>query len=162
MPVLSCYYRGKAKIEDGTEVELHPGQILQTKGPVIQIIIGVSESLSKALQHSGEKIPDPKAGHALIDTGASHSCIDLDFAAQLKLPIVDRQTMMTPSHSEHICPVYSGAYLEIIGAGRSPDNIKLLGASLKEQSINVLAGRDILANGILIYNGAEGLISFAI
>ena len=57
-------------------------------GPTMPVVIG-------HFKVAGEKEPpkEDEPTYALIDTGASQSCIDIALAEKLELPIVDVQTI---------------------------------------------------------------------
>lgn len=102
----------------------------------------------------GEKLPNPIVGDALIDTGASDSCIDLEAAVELGLMPIDVAKMNSASHSDHEVPVYF-ASLEILGMGARFE-LRSMGASLRAQSLIALIGRDALAGSVLFYDGPTG------
>jgi hypothetical protein len=60
-------------------------------GPTILVNIGFDASFKP----KGGKVPTPgmKDIRALVDTGATQSCIDSYLASQLNLPIVDKRTL---------------------------------------------------------------------
>ena len=161
MPAFTYHYTGKTEQQDGSVVPIAPRDALFHQGPIIQVEIGISSRLAQLYTEQNLEAPPPKSGHALLDTGASHSCIDTDLAQELKLPLIRTLRMATPSHAGHDAPVYSDGSLNIIAIGKS-DGVKFVGASLKSQNIQVLIGRDILSKGVLIYNGFHGSVVFAI
>ncbi len=128
-----------------------PAQVLISAGPTIHVLVGQPPLPN-----------EPPADHpkleqviALIDTGASTSCIDEKFATDLGLTIIDEQTahgiggpklhsrflalMQVPELSTHA----TGSFLGVDLKGRQP----------------VLLGRDFLNNSILVYDGVSGIIS---
>ena len=68
-----------------------PGaQALVQRGPIINVTVGLERSMATALIGQGSKVPTPISGLALIDTGASVTCIDNSKAIELGLPVVDK------------------------------------------------------------------------
>ena len=122
-------------------------------GPTIYTDIGFDP---KYVSGSGNA---PVAGvtglHALVDTGASESCIDTLLAAQLNLPIVDKR-MTAGAHgakevSVHLAQVHIPSLgFTITGA--------FAGVALREggQAHFALLGRTFLQHFKMIYNGHTG------
>lgn len=49
---------------------------LSAAGPMMDVLVAVSAPLHHALQKAGKPVPPPQQARALIDTGASCTCID--------------------------------------------------------------------------------------
>ncbi len=102
------------------------------------------------MQFQGEE------ANALIDTGASTSCIDEKLALKLGLTPIDRQEIVgVKGKSEHIIylgMIYVPPPLHTYSKGR------FVGVDMVGQQ-PVLLGRDFLLGTVLIYNGANGSIS---
>jgi predicted aspartyl protease len=97
----------------------------------------------------------------LIDTGASHTCIDDDAAQELKLPVIDAANMCSATQTVARANVYP-IQIEMTGLPISIGVPRALGAALKAQGLLLLIGRDVLQHGILTYNGVAGQITFPI
>ena len=95
---------------------------------------------------------------ALIDTGASVTCIDRQAAEQAGLPIVDSGPLFSAT-DEEIVPIFA-ARLDMLGfpGWEAP---RAYGTNLATQELIALIGRDVLMNSVLIYNGADGSFSIA-
>jgi hypothetical protein len=122
-------------------------------GPTVSVLVGKLAPPNTP----PEALPTPQLVHALIDTGATDSCIDDAFARTLKLPVIDRS--------------------EVDGVGgRALHNVYLAHVNLPElgtenkgpfigvdlsSSQRVILGRDFLRDSILIYNGPAGSIILA-
>ena len=81
MPILEAGF-----INDDGKAD--PNQLI-LYGPTIQVSIG-------HFRDAGESSSVPKEdvyAHALVDTGATESCIDISLAQELELPIVDIVTI---------------------------------------------------------------------
>lgn len=95
---------------------------------------------------------------ALLDTGASESCIDSGLAAQLNLPVVDRQTMTGVHGSRtvnvHLAHIVVPA-LEFVIHGRFA-GIDLIAGG---QRHHALIGRTFLHRLTMIYDGATGKVT---
>ena len=134
-------------------------EAMKVKGPIIPVLVAQSPPLLKALKAKTEKKID---GWALIDTGANHTAIDGELAQELRLPVIDRINISTPSHEKHLASVYSGGIIYIKNTGASFLLPRAVAAQLQKQGILMLLGRDFLSLGILIYNGNIGSFSFSL
>ena len=98
--------------------------------------------------------------HALVDTGATQSCIDVQVAESLDLPVVDF-VMIAGAAGASRHPLYAARIaipaLEIFefGAFAGVD----LGAG--EQPHRVLLGRTFLQGTVMIYDGIRGQVTIA-
>ena len=153
---------GRAKNRQGLEIALSPAEFLAVAGPKVNVRVGVSGLLRRFLLSQEKEVPDLVEGSALMDTGASHSCIDEGFARRLGLPIIDEAAVSTASHSRHRVNVYGYGLIAVQGSDVRFDAPRLIGADLEDQGIEVLLGRDFLSMGILIYNGHDGSFSFSL
>ena len=100
-------------------------------------------------------MPPPVSGNALVDTGASSTCIDDEVAQQLQLPAIDA------SHASTMQNVYP-AHIEFFGSGIQVEASRAIGAALKGQNIIALISRDVLQHAVLVYNGTMGTFSLSI
>ena len=76
MPLLTFQLAGQAQTPDGQTIAIPPPVVLQQRGPVVQVSLTVAETVAQALAQQGSTLPIPRTGWALIDTGASVTCID--------------------------------------------------------------------------------------
>jgi len=127
---------------------------LENVGPTIQVTITYAPD--------GKEIPDNKIKvvDALVDTGATQTCIDNQLAIDLELPVVDVQQIGGAGGiSEH--NVYMAHVvipnLDITQYG------KFTGVNLSEgeQRHQCLLGRTFLRNTIMIYDGIRAQVSIA-
>lgn len=149
MPVLNHFYLVDNKISPA---------LLKLSGPIIAVEISIPNVLKEYLEQKGLPIPNPVNGQALIDTGATNTCVDVDIIKQLKIPAINSIKVYTPSGEaeQTIHPV-------IIRLSIGTFNFNsAIGSILKKQNIIALLGRDILQNCVLNYNGLTGNISLSI
>ena len=98
---------------------------------------------------------------ALLDTGASASCIDDSIAQQLNLPVINRVSVggVGGSHqlNQYLCRI-SIPQLNFVKTGA------FIGAGLAQggQLHRALIGRDFLANMLLMYDGISGKAKLAV
>lgn len=159
MPIISVAITGQAQRPDGTVVQVAPKILLAKRGPIVQVTLQPTDQLVVQLQQSGASIPQPVSGQALIDTGASMSCIDNEAAVSLGLPVVNVIQMASASHAKHPANVYP-VKMEITSFTASTP--LAAGAPLKSMGLVALIGRDILSSCQLVYNGTTGQITLAI
>jgi len=130
------------------------------------MVVGASEPRLAALQELGIPEPPLQFIDALVDTGASCTCIDPGVLEALNLTPTGSTEMHTPSTSgvPHQVGVYDVA-LNIPGReGDSPlyiPQIAVMATQLSSQGIKALIGRDILSTCVLVYNGSIGLFTLA-
>ena len=161
MPILHVQVAVQQQSPDGRVTTLPPSIGLALQGPCVQVSLGLAKVFAEQLLQHGQKIPTPVAGMALIDTGASCTCIDETAAQQLGLPVIDVVNIASASHSSHPQNVYP-AQLELIGTPINIDASRAVGAPLAGMGLLVLIGRDVLQHGLFVYNGVVGELTLAI
>ncbi|HUW05517.1 MAG TPA: aspartyl protease family protein [Williamwhitmania sp.] len=123
---------------------------LQQIGPIVEIVIFPSQPIFLKMMSEGKNPPSKKV-IALIDTGASGSCINDPIAKELGLIARDVISVHTPSGTTQQ-PIYDlGFALPSLTNNVFP--VQALGADLEKQPYAALIGRDILSICTLIYNG---------
>jgi len=133
---------------------------LSPQGPLVNAMIGVSGERRKALQTAKQAIPAPQPIRALIDTGASGTCVDPSVLQALALTPTGIVTVNTPStgpqpHSAEQFDVslfIPGALLTT--PPLTIQNLPVISAELlASQGFHALIGRDILSMCLLVVNG---------
>jgi len=145
---------------DGNKVKLEPKAALLLRGPVFQVTLGIAESIAQQLAQQGQTVPEPIAGWALLDTGASSTCIDDAAAQKLKLPVIDKGKISSASHDSIDVNIYP-ALISFTGTPIKVNILKAMGANLKSQDLIALLGRDMLQNFAVFYNGVVGQITLS-
>ena len=159
MPILHSQIEAQGKTPDGKTVYLPPAIALQLRGPVVQVTVTIEQNAGKALLSQGKTLPQPKSGLALIDTGASNTCIDDQVAQELGLPVIDVASMQSASHEKQLCNVYPVQINTPVVTLNSP---RTVGANLAHQGLLVLIGRDVLQRCNLFYNGPLGQFTLSL
>jgi len=130
------------------------------QGPILLAYIGVSEARAAALVLAGQPIPAPQQIRALVDTGASGTCVDPSVLQALALTPTGNAVVNTPTTGQQ--PQQADAYdvsLFVPGslATDTPltiPTLQIISAELlAQQGFHALIGRDVLAGCILVYNG---------
>lgn len=131
------------------------------RGPCVQVTIGLARSFATQLLQSGKSIPQTISGLALIDTGATSTCIDDAAAQQVGLPVVNVVNVASASHASTQQNVYP-IQVEITGLPISIEASNAIGAALAPQGILALIGRDVLQHCTVFYNGVTGEITISV
>jgi predicted aspartyl protease len=147
----------KQTTTEGKSVPLSPALALRQRGPVVQVSVTIEQNAGRAF--SDHVWPQPRTGLALIDTGASNTCIDEALARELGLPVVDVGRLSSATHAEQQCNVYP---VEIALPTVVLSSPRTLGASLAPQGLIALIGRDVLQSCLFFYNGPVGQITLSL
>ena len=131
----------------------NPADLYQA-GPTLHVLIGYDHHF-----RSGGPDPDlPGELHpALVDTGATHSCIDIGLAERLGLPVVDRQ-VIAGIGGRMEAPVYA-AQIRVPGLDSTVhgafDGVRLAESG---QPHVALIGRSFLLHFTMTYEGRTGRV----
>lgn len=128
----------------------HKSQNLQIAGPIIEVVIVPPQPVIERIKAKGEKVPGQKA-IALIDTGATCTCIDKTIAQTMELVSHDIKRVQTAGGDDMQYLYDAGIILPL--AQNAIFTVQVLEAKLEKQPYKVLIGRDVLRNCTLIYNG---------
>jgi len=125
---------------------------LRTTGPIIEVAIVPPQPVAELLKKENKPIPSMKA-IALIDTGASSTCISQIIVDNLKLIPFDAQMVLTAGGESEQLLYDIGIVLPIT----QPNVLSVQSpcADLSKQPFQVLIGRDILSRCTLFYNGLD-------
>jgi hypothetical protein len=132
---------------------------LQELGTIIEVIIYPSKPVFDKFKTENKIVPSKKV-IALIDTGASISCINSPIAAELNLISRDKQLVGTPNGPALQDTYDVGFHLFSISPLILP--VQVLGSNLESQPYAALVGRDILSKCTLIYIGSDNSYSLHI
>lgn len=111
----------------------------------------MSSVASEVLIKKRERVPAPIEVTALIDTGASATCVNPEIVKSLGLIQRGVTQIATPSSKAHPCDVYDASIH--FPNGVEVPTIQIIEAPFEGQNIQCLIGRDVLAHGVLIYIG---------
>lgn len=137
-----------------------PQNLLTVFGPIISSSVSIPAKIAQIFSQEKKSIPTPVSGPALLDTGASATCVDEDILKSLGMPPVGQVRVSTPSGTvvQLQYPVrleFPGSLIPILELNA------VIGSSLKDQKIAVLIGRDILCRCLFIMNGPSGHFSLS-
>jgi hypothetical protein len=135
-------------------------------GPLMDAFVAVSEARRNALTAAGQPIPNVIRIRALVDTGASGTCVDPSVPQGLGLTPTGSTSMVTPSTgaTPHTADQYDVAIV-VPCANAPPLVFQTVPVAcvelLASQGFHALIGRDILNKCILHYNGTTALFTIA-
>ena len=134
-------------------------------GPIIDLLVAVSRARSQALQAGGQPVPNPVQIRALVDTGASCTCIDPSVLKSLGLTPTGTAPIHTPSTGQK--PHYANQYDVSLVLLHLKLSLTFHTAAVVEahlaavQGVQGLVGRDLLSNCLLVYDGQSGRFTLA-
>lgn len=136
-------------------------------GPILTAVVTVSQPKAAALQAAQQPLPQPVSIRALVDTGASCTCIDPSVLQSLQLTPTGSASMHTPTTGA--IPAAADQYDVGLAIFAATNQVPLFLATvpviaaqlLQAQGIHALIGRDILQQCVLHYNGAIGTFTLA-
>jgi hypothetical protein len=133
-------------------------------GPVIDLYVGVSAQRREAIIKAGQVVPPFEIARALIDTGASGTCVDPAILGPLGLTPTGSISIHTPTTAG--MPISCDQFDVALGIDHPKNPMVLLtvpviSTALAAQGIQALIGRDVLQNCLLIYDGAAGNLTLA-
>ena len=161
MPVLNVQLGGEARATDGRTIPVPAQVALTQRGPIVQVTVSIGHAIAQQILQQGGTLPPPVSGLALIDTGATSTCVDDGAAQTLHLPAIDVVTIASASHSSTEQNVYPIS-VEVVGLPIAINAPRAIGAPLNSQGLLVLIGRDLLQHCVLVYNGITGSFSLSI
>ena len=139
---------------------------LTNDAPICIAVLSITQARADALTAAGQQVPDVQKMTALIDTGASCTCVDPDIIQALSLTPTGSIQVFTPSTGSqaHTADQYDARIQIFCTAHQAPLElpvVPIIASKLKSQGIDALIGRDILAHCLLSYNGQSGFYTLA-
>jgi hypothetical protein len=134
-------------------------------GPLLQIEVAVPEALASYLGSQNLPIPSPQVGWALIDTGASKTCVDDRIL--VALGVKPTGTIETGTAGGKTTRLKYPARLswpsgKLVMDFGSVIGVDLRGQKVADKDIIALLGRDVLSHCLLVYNGPGAVFSVAV
>jgi hypothetical protein len=136
---------------------------LEAGGAIVAVGIGVSLPRSVALKKAGLAVPRVVIVRALIDTGASCTCVDPEVVQKLALTPSGTARMLSASTgaTPHVCNQFDIAIAIAMDTQVHVPSfvIPVIESNLKAHGFQVLLGRDVLDQGVMIYDGPRRSIT---
>ncbi len=146
----------------GNKISPH---ILYSGGPLISVAITIPNALVQLYQKEQRPIPAPISGIALIDTGATKTCVHDKIMEKLGVQTTGvttthtangpKQSNLYPAHFSFPAPKIEIDFNSVL-------EVDLSGQTFQNQQIVALIGRDLLSRAVLVYNGPAGMFTIAI
>ena len=141
-------------------------QVAPNGALVLRAIVGVSKARREALLLSGQLAPPAIPVDALVDTGASCTCVDPAVLQKLGIPPSGQTSVLTPSTgNQAVSADQYDVSLVILATNQQPPlahaAIPVVASELSGQGFQMLLGRDVLRGCLLTYDGISGLFSLA-
>jgi hypothetical protein len=139
------------------------GPLDQHRRAVVDALLAVPAPRARALQHAGQPVPGPFVVLAVIDPGASISCVDPQVCQALSLAPFGTMTIITPSSGPN--PPATRLYkvdLTILHPTGNPvlylaqPLFIIAQANVAPLGADMLLGRDLLALCRFVYDGRAG------
>jgi predicted aspartyl protease len=129
------------------------GDRLVTWGPTLIVDIGFDPNYTSASK--ARPVPGVTGLHALVDTGATESCIDTLLAANLKLPVVDRRSVSGIHGAKEVDMYLAQVHIVTL---RYTIHGAFAGVDLRAggQLHSALIGRTFLRQFRMVYDGTTG------
>lgn len=135
-------------------------------GPIIEAIVGVSQHRAAALRKAGQLIPEPVEAQALVDTGASITCIDDGVVEALSLKPLGPCALFTGSTRDDGHQSYT---YDISLRISHPDKsfvvpimpVAGIQSPTRGRAFSVVIGRNVLNHCAFLYNGVARQILLA-
>ena len=159
MPILNAHFHVR-NADGSTNSDVPQGVGLHQLGPRVAVTITPLQDQIQTLSEQGKDIPEPVTGFALIDTGASVTCVDQEAAAKAGLVTVGSAHLTSATHTNETVPVYAGR-LTIPGLGEFK-TLQAFGAKLAPLGFTALIARDVLMGCVLVYNGIDASFSISL
>jgi hypothetical protein len=137
---------------------------LVPEGAVVDLAIGVSVPRTSALRNANQPVPSPIQIRALIDTGASITCIEAQALQPLGLtptgtiPIVTPSTGSTPSIRNQLDVSLTLMHPNL---NFTVPAIGIVECGALSPLFQGLLGRDLLSSCLFVYDGIGGHFSLA-
>jgi Aspartyl protease len=137
---------------------------IAVEGPLVEVLVGLTPADLRALRQAGQTPPPEQRLRALIDTGASQSCIDFGCVTALGLVPAGQLSLLIPSvgggsqtydlHTVSVTLLHPQAnyYLPVVD---------VVAANRASQGVEMLLGRDVLKYCTLFYDGPANTFSLA-
>jgi hypothetical protein len=141
-----------AKLGQGVNpnAQMDPVTNLAVNGAILQVQV----SVPAAYQQAGGAAAAPQTFTAMIDSGASISCINIGAAQQMGLQQVS-STQLGGVGGSSEAPIYAAA-LTLLQYNVTVDPVQIAGVSNPLPGVDMLIGRDILRQLDFDYQGSAG------
>jgi hypothetical protein len=134
--------------------------VLAARGPIIDVSVSIPQAIAAFYTKQQMPLPSPVTGIAMIDTGATRSCVHDSIMKDLKVNPIGIATAHTAAGPtlQNLYPAhFTFPATNIKIDFTSVAGVDLSGQIIEGQQLIALIGRDVLSLGILVYNGPYGI-----
>ena len=146
------------------KTKIHVPDFLAGAGPALQVEVNLPQPLIEFLSEQGKSIPAPSTGIALIDTGASMTCVDESVLAKLGINAVGLVSLGTAAGYVQR-PLFPAKVTfpepKLIVDLSRVVAVDLHGQTIMKLPLIALVGRDILRMCQFIYDGSGGFFTLS-
>lgn len=158
MPIHNRHYIDAKK-------QVHNPAALAVAGPLLEVEVNIPQPLINLLSSQNKPIPPPQPGVALIDTGASRTCVELTVLSGLGINPIGITNVGTAGGTTP-CQLFP-ARLSFPALSMTVDFGSVISVNLQGQTVDgnpiiALIGRDVLSRGLFIYSGNGGFFTLAL
>jgi hypothetical protein len=141
-----------------------------TEGAVLDVQVGLAAADLQLLRNAGCPVPTPMAARALIDTGAEVSCVDVQLLDPLRAVGVAPQRFVFANFPAAggltLAPEYAVGLTIVHPSGNPRAALILRSLPVVEKLLDhlgyqVLLGRDVLMDCLLVYDGPAAVLTLA-
>jgi len=138
---------------------------IEPEGALVDVLIGLSGTELHRLRLASSPIPAAVQLRGVLDTGAECTCIDLQAAGPLTLPVEGITLVNAPALGGLTASTqYDAGLTSLHPSGNPSDHLVSVDLVVADQPLGVLAyqvliGRDVLARCAFLYNGMTGKFS---
>jgi hypothetical protein len=140
---------------------------IESSGPFLHALVGVSQPRAAALTNAGLTVPPAVQIRGLIDTGASSTCIDPSVLFSLDLTRIGTVRVSTPTtgSTPHDVDQFDVGLVVPATTGAPPLVVPAMPVVCAEllaaQGFHALIGRDLLGQCVFVYNGSTKIFTLA-
>lgn len=163
MPVFEQNYNINLKNDKGEEVSFDGPHTLAQVGPIVKVLVSPHPDILEELRENGMPAPEPVSGVAIIDTGASVTCIDENVCRALALQPTGVSNVLHAGGSERRSCYPIQIFFPDLSFGPI-SAVRAMSAKLtdlenhKSQPYILMLGRDLMHNLMIVYDGIHGRI----
>lgn len=143
---------------------IHVPPALQAKGAILQVEVNLPQPLIDLLSAQAKPIPAPSVGMALIDTGASMTCVEESILTALginPIGLVSLGTAAGPVQRPLYAAKLAFPETKLLAELSRVVAVDLRGQTIGDKPLIALVGRDILQVCQFTYNGSGGFFILA-
>lgn len=145
---------------------LHLTQQIAPAGPLVECYVAVSQPRQDALRRANLRIPAPILVSALVDTGASCTCVDTRIVRHLGLSPLRTTRLLHPSRgaTHSTCGVYDAAIHIVFDEDSSApfDPIEVVETHITTHGFDLILGGNVLRRAKLVYDGPRNRFTLSI